>query len=99
MEPKKIRNFNNVPDAGGSQKPCKERLGSIIGQTGEFSTFSRSALESPNESHHYSAGTCNQSGSSMCVRSRLNCERGVVPRAMWRREKVLVNPSNSGPRR
>ena len=25
--------------------------------------------------------------SSMCVRSRLNLRMGVVPRAMWRREK------------
>src|SRR5215471_13582859 len=31
-EPKKIRNFNNLQDAGGSQNPCKERSGSVIGQ-------------------------------------------------------------------
>ena len=31
-EPKKIRNFNNLQDAGGSQNPCKERSVSIIGQ-------------------------------------------------------------------
>jgi hypothetical protein len=31
-EPKKIRNFNNLQDAGGSQNPCKKRSVSIIGQ-------------------------------------------------------------------
>jgi len=31
-EPRAVRNFNNLLDAGGAQKTCKERSGSIIGQ-------------------------------------------------------------------
>jgi hypothetical protein len=31
-EPKKIGNFNNLQDAGGARKPCKERVVIVIGQ-------------------------------------------------------------------
>jgi hypothetical protein len=46
-EPTGIRNFNNLQDAGGYLKPCKERLGSLIGQLMDrrvFGQFSRPAL-------------------------------------------------------
>ena len=38
-EAKKIRNFNNLQDAGGYLKPCKERLGTAIGQLKDRRAF------------------------------------------------------------
>ena len=51
-EPKKIRKFHNLQDAGGSQNPCKERSVSFIGQLMDRRTFwkvFKTGVEVPNE--------------------------------------------------
>jgi len=42
-EPRVNRNFNNLQDAGGSQEPCKERSGLLIGQEMDSQIFMRTA--------------------------------------------------------
>jgi Thiolase, N-terminal domain len=48
LQPRVNRNFNNLQDAGGYLKPCKQRSGSLIGQLmdrASFGQLSRSEVD------------------------------------------------------